>query len=58
MLRNGSYSAWFRTRHQEGTGAMQGEGTGVINLNDGKVSGEDTVLAYTGSYVEDLVYHK
>ena len=53
MLRNGSYSAWFRTRHQGATGAMQGEGTGVINLNDGKVTGEDTVLAYTGSYVED-----
>jgi hypothetical protein len=32
---------------------MQGEGTGVINLNDGKMTGEDTVLAYTGSYVED-----
>jgi hypothetical protein len=51
MLRNGSYSAWFRTRQDEGTGAMQGEGTGVIALNDGKVTGGDTVLAYTGSYV-------
>jgi T3SS negative regulator,GrlR len=30
---------------------MQGEGTGVIELNDGKVTGGDTVLAYTGSYV-------
>jgi hypothetical protein len=53
MLRNGSYSAWFRTRHKVGTGIMQGEGTGVIELNDGKVTGGDTVLAYTGSYVVD-----
>lgn len=45
MLRNGSYSVWFRTR--------QGEGTGVIELNDGKVTGGDTVLAYTGSYIVD-----
>src|SRR3982074_1519694 len=53
MLRNGSYSAWFSTRQKEGTGAMQGEGIGVIELNDGKVTGGDTVLAYTGSYVAD-----
>jgi hypothetical protein len=26
---------------------------GVIELNDGKVTGGDTVLAYTGSYVVD-----
>jgi hypothetical protein len=32
---------------------MQGEGTGVIELNDGKVTGGDTVLAYTGSYAAD-----
>jgi hypothetical protein len=32
---------------------MQGEGTGVIELSDGKVTGRDTVLAYTGSYVVD-----
>ena len=45
MLRNGSYSAWFRTQ--------RGEGTGIVELKDGKVTGGDTVLAYTGSYVED-----
>jgi hypothetical protein len=45
MLRNGSYSAWFRTQ--------RGEGTGIVELNDGKVTGGDTGLAYTGSYVED-----
>ena len=32
---------------------MQGEGTGVIELNDGKVTGGDAALAYTGSYVAD-----
>ena len=32
---------------------MQGEGTGVIELNDGKVTGGDTGMAYTGSYVVD-----
>jgi hypothetical protein len=32
---------------------MQGEGTGVIELNDGKVTGVDTGLAYAGSYVAD-----
>ena len=32
---------------------MQQEGMGIIELNDGKVTGRDTVLAYTGSYVVD-----
>jgi hypothetical protein len=32
---------------------MQAEGTGVVELNDGKVTGGDTVLAYTGSCVVD-----
>ncbi|SHI08318.1 hypothetical protein SAMN05443248_8032 [Bradyrhizobium erythrophlei] len=27
---------------------MQGEGTGIVELYDGKVTGGDTVLAYTG----------
>lgn len=45
MLRNGSYSAWFKTQ--------RGEGTGIVELNDGKVTGGDTVLTYTGSYAED-----
>lgn len=37
MLRNGSYSAWFRT--------PRGEGMGVVVLNDGKLSGGDTITA-------------
>jgi hypothetical protein len=45
MLRNGSYSAWFRT--------PKGEGTGVVVLDDGIMIGGDTVIAYTGSYVEE-----
>jgi hypothetical protein len=45
MLRNGSYSVWFRTRQEEGRRMMQGEGTGVIELNDGKVTGGDTGMA-------------
>jgi hypothetical protein len=53
MLRDGSYSAWFRTRQEEGRRMMQGEGTGVIELNDCRVTGGDTVLTYTGSYVAD-----
>jgi hypothetical protein len=53
MLRNGRYSAWFRTRQEEGTGVMQQEGMGIIELNNGKVTGRGTVLAFTGSYVTD-----
>ena len=42
MLKNGKYSAWFRT--------SLGEGMGVVMLQDGKLTGGDTVIAYTGSY--------
>ena len=45
MLRNGSYSAWFRT--------PQGEGTGIVELNDGQLTGGDTVIGYDGSYTQD-----
>ena len=53
MLRDGRYSAWFRTRQEEGTGVMQQEGMGIIELNNGKVTGRGIVLAFTGSYVTD-----
>jgi hypothetical protein len=43
MIRNGSYSAWFRTQ--------LGEGTGIVVLSDGKLTGGDTVSDYTGAYV-------
>jgi hypothetical protein len=53
MLRNGRYSAWFRTRQEERTGVMQQEGMGIIELNNGKVTGRGTALAFAGSYVTD-----
>ena len=43
MLRNGSYSAWYRTQLREGTG--------VVVFNEGQITGSDTVLAYTGTYL-------
>jgi hypothetical protein len=43
VIRNGSYSAWFRTQ--------QGEGTGIVVLSDGKLTGGDNVSAYSGAYV-------
>jgi T3SS negative regulator,GrlR len=43
VIRNGSYSAWFRTQ--------QGEGTGTVVLSDGKLTGGDNVSAYSGAYV-------
>jgi hypothetical protein len=45
MLKDGSYSAWFRTQ--------RGEGTGIVELSAGKVTGGDAFLTYAGSYVED-----
>jgi hypothetical protein len=45
MLRNGRYSAWYRTSLREGTG--------VVVFNDGKITGSDTALAYTGTYVQN-----
>src|ERR1700731_139282 len=42
-MRNGSYSAWFRTQ--------LGEGTGIVVLSDGKLTGGDNVSAYSGAYV-------
>ena len=44
MLRNGSYSAWYSTQLREGTG--------VVVLDEGKITGSDTVLAYTGAYFQ------
>ncbi|MDB5607472.1 MAG: hypothetical protein JWP25_4372 [Bradyrhizobium sp.] len=45
MLRNGSYSAWFRTSLREGTG--------IVELSDGKLTGGDTVIAYSGTYFQN-----
>ena len=45
MMRNGSYSAWFRTK--------LGEGVGVVALSDGVLTGGDSVSSYTGAYALD-----
>ena len=45
MLRNGTYAAWFKT--------PAGEGTGVVHLDAGKISGRDSILTYAGSYEAD-----
>jgi hypothetical protein len=42
MLEDGEYAAWYKT--------PRGEGTGMIVLADGKLTGSDSVLAYSGSY--------
>jgi hypothetical protein len=45
MLKDGKYTAWFRTSH--------GEGTGIVQLADGKISGGDSVFTHSGSYQVD-----
>jgi hypothetical protein len=45
MLRNGRYAVWFKT--------PRGEGTGMITLTDGRMSGSDAVLTYSGSYQQN-----
>ena len=45
MHRDGDYAVWFRTMH--------GEGTGIVHLADGKISGGDCMFAYGGSYDVD-----
>jgi hypothetical protein len=42
MLKDGTYSTWFKT--------ALGEGTGIVHLAAGKLSGSDSILSYDGSY--------
>lgn len=42
MLRDGKYRAWFRT--------SRGEGTGLVHLADGRISGGDCFFSYGGTY--------
>jgi hypothetical protein len=42
MLRNGDYLIWYRT--------PRGEGTGIVHLLDGKISGRDGFFWYDGHY--------
>ena len=45
MLKDGKYAAWFRT--------SRGEGTGIVHLENGKISGGDSIFAYGGLYEID-----
>jgi hypothetical protein len=45
MLKDGEYSAWFRTG--------QGQGTGKVFLRDGRISGGDAFISYGGTYKVD-----
>ena len=42
MLKEGTYSAWFNT--------SKGQGTGIVQVAAGKISGGDSILSYTGHY--------
>jgi hypothetical protein len=42
MLVNGKYSAWFKTPN--------GEGTGIVTLSNGVITGGDSFFEYSGSY--------
>ena len=45
MLKDGKYAAWFRT--------PRGQGTGIVHLADGTISGCDSFFTYGGSYQVD-----
>ena len=45
MLKEGKYAAWFRT--------PRGQGTGVVHLAAGRISGSDSFFTYGGSYQVD-----
>jgi len=45
MIRDGRYAAWFRT--------SRGEGTGIVQLTNGNISGGDSFFTYGGSYQID-----
>jgi len=45
MNRDGEYAAWFRTLH--------GEGTGVVFLENGRITGGDCMFSYGGCYEID-----
>jgi hypothetical protein len=41
MVEDGKYAVWFKT--------ALGQGTGVVTLAKGRITGGDTVIAYSGS---------
>lgn len=48
MLKDGRYAAWFRT--------ARGQGTGVVDLTEGRISGSDSFFTYGGSYRVDELH--
>jgi len=42
MLKNGTYTAWFKT--------PLSQGTGIAHLADGKITGGDSIVTYAGTY--------
>ncbi|MDA9543926.1 hypothetical protein ACM43_05030 [Bradyrhizobium sp. CCBAU 45321] len=49
MLKEGKYAAWFRTAHAQGTG--------IVHLAQGRISGSDSFFNYGGSYQFDNDRH-
>jgi hypothetical protein len=45
MLANGKYAAWFRTPN--------GDGTAIVTLSDGTITGGDSFFEYSGSYEQN-----
>jgi hypothetical protein len=45
MIQDGEYAAWFKT--------PRGEGTGIVRLANGEITGGDSVLTYSGRYEVD-----
>jgi hypothetical protein len=45
MQRDGRYAVWFKT--------SRGEGTGIVHLANGRISGGDSFFTYSGSYEID-----
>lgn len=45
MIKDGEYVVWFRT--------SRGTGTGVVHLSEGKISGGDAFITYSGSYEQN-----
>jgi T3SS negative regulator,GrlR len=45
MHRDGEYAVWFRTLH--------GEGTGIVFLDNGRITGGDSMFVYGGCYEFD-----
>ena len=45
MHRDGRYAVWYKT--------PRGEGTAIVDLADGRISGGDSFFTYSGSYEVD-----